>query len=306
MTLILLTLLITQPLAPTPAPTTKVDSPPAAVMAPKSGDQHAIGEEVITGAADVKIQDLKPYFAPQIDPFGPVNELLAPESYVLDDGLYHSVDSMTVPQHFTHSSFLRTPVERNFIYGDMMVFLPSFESRVSTWELVVANSLGENVRRVTHKGQPPAIITWDGKTDNGDAIAAGEVYSFTFNAYDAQGNQTRIPAQPQRINGMVYQQDGEWVVSVAADQIFVGDGAQLQEQAPQRLNEAANIVKEKFKKEVVIYVYSEQEKLSAERCRVMKSELSSRAVLPTEALKAAPRFVPGLQPKLSRVEIHII
>ena len=300
MNTLLLALLLAQP-PPSPA---KPDSATAPAKKPASAQD--LGEEVITGQAEVRVTDAKIWFPPQIDPFAPVNSLLAPETYVLDEALYHSVDSMTVPSHFIHSSYLRVPVERNFIYGDMMVFLPSFESRVSTWELVVANSLGENVRRVTHKGQPPAIITWDGKTDNGDAIAAGEVYSFTFNAYDAQGNQTRIPAQPQRINGMVYQQDGEWVVSVAADQIFVGDGAQLQEQAPQRLNEAANIVKEKFKKEVVIYVYSEQEKLSAERCRVMKSELSSRAVLPTEALKAAPRFVPGLQPKLSRVEIHII
>jgi hypothetical protein len=267
---------------------------------------HSLGEEVITGEAEVKIIDPKVWFPPQIDPFAPVNEILAPESYVLDEGLYHSVDSMTIPHHFIHSSYLRVPVERNFIYGDIMVFLPSFESRVATWELVVANSLGETVRRVRQKGQPPAIMTWDGKTDNGDAIATGEVYSFTFNAYDAQGNQTRIPGQPQRINGIVYQAKDEWVVAIAADQIFTTDGSVLLDQAGPRLDETANIVKEKFRKEVVAYVYSEQEKLSAERCRVVKAELARRVVLPPEALKVAPRFVPGLQPKQSRIEIHII
>jgi len=108
------------------------------------------------------------------------------------------------------------------------------------------------------------------------------------------------------VNGMVQQIGEEWVVSVAADQLFAEGGAQLLEQAVQRFDEAANIVKEKFKKQVVVYVYSEQERLSAERCRVVGTELSRRLVLPVEALKVIPRFVPGLKPKLSKIEIRII
>jgi hypothetical protein len=241
MTLLLAALLLAQPLTPAPAKPESAAARPesAATRSAPSGDQHAIGEEVIKGETEVKIQDMKPYFAPQIDPFSPVNELLAPESYVLDEALYHSVDSMTITQHFAHSSYLRVPLERNFIYGDMMVFLPSFEQHVATWDLVVSNSLGETVRRVTRKGQPPAVIAWDGKTDAGDPIAPGEVYSFTFNAYDAQGNQTRIPGTPQRVNGMVQQIGEEWVISIAADQLFAEGGAQLLEQAGPRLDEAA-------------------------------------------------------------------
>lgn len=307
MTLLIATLLFAQ-LAPAPnSPETAAARPDStAARSSRNGDQHAIGEEVIKGETEVRIEDMKPYFPPQIDPFAPVNELLAPQSYVLDDALYHSVDSMTIPQHFAHSSYLRIPVERDFIYGDMMVFLPSFEQRVATWNLEVSNSLGETVRRMAHKGQPPAVITWDGKTDAGEPIAPGEVYSFTFKAYDAAGNQTRIPGTPQRVNGLVQQIGEEWVVSIAADRLFVESGAQLLEQAAPRLDEAANVVKEKFKSQVVVYVYSEQERLSAERCRVVQDELGRRIVLPAEALKVVPRFVPGLQPKLSRIEIRVL
>lgn len=307
MTFLLAVLLLAQPLTPVPArPESAAARPDTSAAAPaKSSDQHAIGEEVIKGETEVKIQDMKPYFAPQIDPFSPVNGLLVPDNYVLDDALYHSVDSMTIPQQFGHSSYLRVPIERNFIYGDMMVFLPSFEQRVTTWELVVSNSLGETVRRVARKGQPPAVIAWDGKTDAGEPVAPGEVYSFTFNAYDAQGNQTRIPGSPQRVNALVQQIGDEWVISIAADQLFSEGGVQLLEQAGPRLDEAANIIKEKFKKQVVVYVYTEQEQLSAERCRVMQDELSRRMVLPGGALKVAPRFVLGLQPKLSKIEIHV-
>jgi hypothetical protein len=307
MTLLIVALLFAQlaPVSAGPKPAA-VKPESTAVRPTQSGDQHAIGEEVIKGETEVKIEDVKPFSPPQIDPFTPVNALLAPESYVLDDALYRSVDSMTIPQYFAHSSYLRIPTERNFIYGDMMVFLPAFEQRVANWDLEMSNSLGETVRRIAHKGQPPAVITWDGKTDAGEPIAPGEVYSFTFNAYDVQGNQTRIPGTPQRVNGVVQEIGEEWVVAVAADQIFSEGGAQLLDQAAPRLDEAANVVKEKFKKQVVVYVYTEQERLSAERCRVVEAELTRRVVLPAGTLSVVPRFVPGLQPKLSKVEIRIL
>jgi hypothetical protein len=307
MTLLIVALLFAQPAAVSTNPEPPSARPESTAARPaQNGDQHAIGEEVIKGETEVKIEDMKPFSAPQIDPFSPVNKLLAPESYVLDDALYYSVDSMTIPQYFAHSSYLRIPTERNFIYGDMMVFLPAFEQRVATWDLQVSNSLGETVRRIARKGQPPAVITWDGKTDEGEPIAPGEVYSFTFNAYDAQGNQTRIPGTPQRVNGLVQEAGEEWVVAIAADQIFTEGGAQLLEQSAPRIDEAANVVKEKFKSQVVVYVYTELERLSAERCRVIEVELNRRVVLPPGALSVVPRFVPGLQPKLSKIEIRIL
>ena len=300
MTLLLLALLVAQAPEAEPAPDT------GSAPVPTSGDRHGLGEEVITGQADVKVEDIKLYFAPQIDPFSPISDLLVPGSYVFDDALYRTIDSMTVPNQFIRSSFLRVPVERDFIYGDIMVFLPSFEKRVATWELVVSNSLGETVRRVVRRGHPPAVMTWDGLTDENEPIVTGEVYSFTFNAYDAQGNQTRIPGEPRRINGLVVEHENEWVVSIAADRVFNGSTAMLLPDAGPRLDEACNIVREKYRKEVVAYIYTEQEKLSSDRVNVILAELKSRLVLPDGAIKVAPRFIPGLKPKFSKIEIHVL
>jgi len=268
--------------------------------------EHTLAEELITGEAEIKITDQKLFFPPQFNPWSPVNDILTTERYVFDEPLLNSIDSLTIPQYFLASSFLRVPVTRSFLYGDILVFLPTFEKRVATWELIVANSLGETVRRFRQKGPPPAVITWDGRTDQGELIATGDVYSFTFNAYDAQGNQTRINCEPQRINAIVWQQGNEWVASIAADQLFVFDGAQLITEAGARLDEIGNLIKEHFKKEVVVYVYTEKEELSIDRCRVMELEIGRRVVLPRDALKIAPRFIPGLQPKYSRIEIHIL
>ena len=115
---------------------------------PPTANRHGLGEEEITGQVDIRVTDTKIFFAPQLNPFSPIEDLLIPDNYVFDDALYNTVDSMTVPHRFIGSSYLRVPVEKDFIYGDIMVFLPTFEKRVATWELVVSNSLGEAVRRV--------------------------------------------------------------------------------------------------------------------------------------------------------------
>jgi hypothetical protein len=176
---------------------------------------------------------------------------------------------------------------------------------VANWELLVSNSLGETVRRVKRKGNPPNIITWDGRDEKGAIINTGEIYDFTFYAYDVVGNQTRIPGRPQRILGILYQDGDEWVIAIAGDEIFEARSTRMTQGAKRWLDEAANIVKEKFKTDAVVYVYTEREDLSTEECKVIVAELASRGKTPRDALKSAPRFIPGLQPKYSKVEIHV-
>ncbi|MEO0019776.1 MAG: FlgD immunoglobulin-like domain containing protein [candidate division WOR-3 bacterium] len=270
--------------------------------------EHALGEELITGEAEIVITDQKFSLVPQFDPWIPVQEFFGSESYVFDDELLKAVDSLLVSRQFLSSSYLRVPVERTFLAGDILVFLPEFEKRVANWELVIANSLGETVRHIKGKGQPPAVITWDGRTDDGEPIPTGDVYSFTFNAYDARGNQTRIPCEPMKINAVSWEEKNEWILSIVADELFVSDGATLISTAAQRLDEIANFIKEHTKRvvqEVVVYVYTEKEKLSFDRCAVMESEIGRRLVLPKDVLKVVPKFIPGLKPKQSRIEIHI-
>jgi hypothetical protein len=291
-----------------PAPTgqdTMTEVPVTETQPGTPRGEHELGTEEIRGQEKLKIEDLKPPFFPMIDPYEPINSVLRTERYIFDDHLYATIDSLSVPSNYLHSSYLRMPVVDRLIRGDVLVFLPKFEKNVANWELTVSNSMGQTVRRVKRKGNPPNIITWDGRDDEGNVINTGETYDFTFFAYDAVGNQTRIPGRPQRISAMFYEDAGEWVVAVAADGIFESRGTRLVPGAERWLTEIANAVKEKFKSEAVVYVYTDREDLSTERAKVMVTELSARAKFPRDAVKSAPRFVPGLQPKYSKIEVHI-
>lgn len=307
--LILAALLFAQtPAAPAPAatePDTLAEVPleEAAPTTPKG--EHELGTEEITAQERLKIEDLKPQFFPSIDPYEPISSVLKTGSYVYDDKIWETIDSLAVPGQYLHSSYLRTPVIERLIEGNVLVFLPRFEKNVSNWDLEITDPLGTTVRRIKQKGNPPNLINWDGRDDKGAIVNTGEIYTFTFFAYDAVGNQTRIPGRPQRILGMLYEDAGEWVVTMAGDVVFEPRTSRLTPAAARWLDEAANVVKEKFKREVVIYVYTEREELSAEQCGILATEVGRRHVLPKEALKTAPRFIPGLQSKFSKVDIHI-
>lgn len=273
----------------------------------KNGEnkEYNIGEEVISGEAQMKIDDMKVYSTPLIDPFEPLEELLRSDQYVFDDNVYDDIDKATIPTQLLHSSYLRLPVEQEFISGDVLVFLPKFESRVAKWELIISNSLGETVRKLSGYGAPNALISWDGRTDNGEMVITGEVYNFTFYAYDALGNQTRITGKPQRISGIIYQGKMEWIITIAGDILFERATVEYVEGARSRIEEAVNLIREKFSKELIIYVYTENELLSQARCDILRKEILSRMVIPKDAIAVVPRFIPGLQPKYSKVEIHI-
>lgn len=266
---------------------------------------HELGIEEIRAEERLKIDDLKPSFFPMIDPYEPINSVLKLERYVFDDKLYNTIDSLTVPSQYLHSSYLRTPVVARLIRGDVLVFLPRFEKNVANWELVISNSLGETVRRVKRKGSPPNVITWDGRDDSNNVINTGEVYDFTFYAYDAIGNQTRIPGRPQRISGMLYEDGNEWIVTIAGDEVFDARGIRLSDNAGRWFDEAANAIKEKFKSEIVVYVYTDRDELSSERAEIVVNELKRRIAVPKDAIKSASRFIAGLQPKFSKIEIHV-
>ncbi len=267
--------------------------------------EHSIGEEVISGEAQMKVDDLKIYSTPLIDPFGPLENLLKSDQYVFDDNIYDDIDKATIPTQLLHSSYLRLPVDQEFISGDVLVFLPKFESRVAKWELIISNSLGETVRKLAGYGTPNALISWDGRTDNGEMVITGEVYNFTFYAYDALGNQTRISGKPQRISGIIYQGKMEWIITIAGDILFERTTVEYVEGAKRRIDEAVNLIREKYSKELIIYIYTENELLSQARCEILKKEVLSRMVIPNDAIAVVPRFIPGLQPKYSKVEIHI-
>lgn len=266
---------------------------------------HELGEELIKGAAGIKIIESKLYLRPEVKPFAPLESIISQERYIFDDKLYATIDNLNTPILYLHSEYLRIPLVTRLMYGSIALFIPRFEKTVSSWELVLTDSRGEAVRRYAERGLPPTSIAWDGRRDNGEMCNMGEVYNYVFNAFDAVGNPTRISGRSYKFNGIVYTEKGSRIVALASQTLFAEGGSAIAAGAKDYLDEVCNIVKDNFKKEVVVYSYSESEHLAMQRAEAVMAEVIRRAVLPPAAVLTSPRFIPGLLPKYSKIEIVI-
>lgn len=275
------------------------------IMQESRTSEHDIGEEVIKGQAELKIEDRKIVLWPEIDPFAPLDSVISQEKYLFDEQLYATIDELNTPILYLHSEYLRVPLVGRFMYGSIALFIPRFEKTVSSWELIITDTKGAIVRKFAERGLPPSTISWDGRTDDNDMSNMGETYNYVFTAFDAVGNPTRIAGRSYKFNGIVYDEKETKIVAVAASELFDSKTAVFSHDAPLYLDEAANIVKENFNREVVVYSYSESEALARSRGNAVMNAVIERAVLPAEAIKTAPRFIPGLEPKFSKIEIVV-
>ncbi|MEO0102475.1 MAG: FlgD immunoglobulin-like domain containing protein [candidate division WOR-3 bacterium] len=271
----------------------------------KAKRPYEIGEEVIRGEKPYLITERKIFAAPRFNPFLLIEERLKPAGYIYDEKLYYTIDSLTIPSLFISSNYLRVPVKKRFIYGDVLILFPHFERTVTSWRLIIFDSQGEEVKRMEKRGMPPATVIWDGRKNTGEVITPGEIYSFSFSAYDAIGNETKIFGEPLKIPGIFYEEKGEKIIAIAAREVFQEGGQELTPQAKEILDEAANLVKENFKKEITCFVYSHKEELLPGWVEIMEKELQKRILLPKGAIATTPRFLPGLAPKYSKIEIII-
>ena len=267
--------------------------------------EHDIGEEVIKGQAELKIEDRKIVLWPEIDPFAPLDSVISQEKYLFDEQLYATIDELNTPILYLHSEYLRVPLVSRFMYGSIALFIPRFEKTVSSWELIITDTKGSIVRKFAERDLPPSTISWDGRTDDNEMSNMGETYNYVFTAFDAVGNPTRIAGRSYKFNGIVYDEKKTKIVAVAASELFGEKNAIFSHDASYYLDEAANIVKENFEREVVVYSYSESEALARSRGDAVMNAVIERTVLPAEAIKTAPRFIPGLEPKYSKIEIVI-
>jgi len=275
------------------------------LISQQTKSEHEIGEEVIKGELKFKITDPKIYLQVDFNPFAPLDSIISKERYIFDEKLYTTIDALNTPILYLHSEYLRVPLVARFMYGSIALFIPKFEKTVSSWELVMTDAKGEVVRRYAQRGMPPPALYWDGRTDNGEMCNMGEIYNYVFTAFDAIGNPTRISGRAYKFNGIVYEEKGTTIIAVSSRVLFNENSAGLHSESGPYIEEIANMVKERFKKEVVVYSYSESEALARSRGETILSEITKRTVLPDKGVSTAPRFIPGLLPKYSKIEIVI-
>ncbi|MBI4051402.1 MAG: PorV/PorQ family protein, partial [Elusimicrobia bacterium] len=71
--------------------------------------------------------------------------------------------------------------------------------RIFSWALDIRNQNRDLIRSIRGSGQPPSELVWDGTTEKGTMVPAGN-YTYTLTVTDAEGRQETTPPQVVRVN----------------------------------------------------------------------------------------------------------
>jgi hypothetical protein len=111
------------------------------------------------------------------------------------DVLNRTVPDLTTPLLET-SSHLRTPYRIRpwlaaYQTGPVASFISDLNS-VHRWNLLVVDSRGREVVQFEGKKNPPKMIEWDGRKQDGAMALPGLTYSYVLEAFDKAGNKRRF------------------------------------------------------------------------------------------------------------------
>ncbi len=117
-----------------------------------------------------------------------------------------------------------------------------FESELSPagvprrWRLDVTTAKGEVVRVLSGEGAPPGVIPWDGRTEEGEQVNAGERYRYQMEVVYADGSRSTSALRAFAVNG-----PETFHLGLAID-AFRFDSAELSPRARRALAEVAGIL----------------------------------------------------------------
>jgi len=76
-------------------------------------------------------------------------------------------------------------------------FYAEDRNNVGGWQFVVWDGNKQIFFNTSGKGEPPLSYIWDGKSNKGDYVETGEIYYYSFSAYDTLGNKAKTKPQSQ-------------------------------------------------------------------------------------------------------------
>lgn len=122
------------------------------------------------------------------------------------------------------------------------VFHTQFE-QVSRWQLNITASNGGLFRTIAGEGNPPAEIAWDGKSNSGDPLIAGENYAYNFTAVDKAGNKKTFPGSSFSVPAFYILLDGGLLIGLDSSRLFTTDRIRLLPQAKRYAREIAGLIR---------------------------------------------------------------
>jgi hypothetical protein len=158
---------------------------------------------------------------------------------------WDSIDSLfddSNRQAINTEMFLSSPALTAIRPAPVKIFQAKFKS-LDRWKLEITANDGSIFRTMTGKGTPASTIGWDGHSDDGQTLIAGQNYAYTFVAVDKAGNQKVFPGQTFTVPACFIKNSDGLLIGLDSALLFAADGLHLKPGARRYADEAASLIR---------------------------------------------------------------
>jgi hypothetical protein len=170
------------------------------------GDGEGTVFRSLTVEAENRIQlDFeRPELAIELDAQSAPGLVLGSATDVLERTTPDLLDPFVATSRYGRSPYLPRPWIAELRSGPVASFHPQTRG-VQDWTLTVVDSRGDLVRVYEGEGEPPEVISWDGRDTDGRPIAPGLTCSYVFEARDRAGNTKRLVGEGFEVPGFRFE-----------------------------------------------------------------------------------------------------
>lgn len=177
------------------------------------------------------------------------------------------------------------------------------------WELIVADSSGKVFRKFAGEGLPPATLDFDGKSDGGAWLRAGQAYTPVLTYIDSNRRSRTAVGKPFALAGLALQDAGGTVISLATRLLFSKEPGSpvLSRQGSLLLREAAQLVQRHYpglNLQVAVYHSRKDTAWVQAAAQACAAELARRLLLKGDAV--AVKAAAGASDLDERVDVVVL
>ncbi len=166
------------------------------------------------------------------------------------------------------------------------------------WQLTITDFRGSPCRNYDGKGRPPAKVSWDGRTDQGEMLRVGYPYSYVFTTTDKGTNTYNYAGESFRLPALDYRRDGDRVLEIAGGELFARRESDLTAAGEDWLVRTADEIRRHPYSPVRVVVTAETTELETRRAEGVAAHLAASMVLPREQVETDVVQKPDLRAEM--------
>jgi hypothetical protein len=152
------------------------------------------------------------------------------------------------------------------------------------WTFSIIDQAGATVYKQDGKGNPPALLTWDGKDSVRDHVAVDTVYIPQLSTTDKDGYRHTYMGQPVQLSALTYQQSGKTVIELSTKRLFQDKKPDLSKEAPALLDKVCDVVREHAQLPFAIQPYDNDAELAQTRQQSLVKYFSEKLYIPEKQI----------------------